>query len=467
MSATYRVQVTGDGLKAYAVSCLSSDEQGVSPGELIWELRRLRVRAGIEEQAISQLVSGAGLPAGERVLLAEGTAPVRGRDGYVEVLVDVSGERRYQEAEDGSLDFRETNLIKCVESGQEIARVHPPTAGAMGRSVRNEAIRPQPGRPAKFKLGPGVTLIEGGTKVVAAVAGQPRVNGSLLWIDQVLSVGGDVDYETGNIRFKGTVRVSGSVLDGFEVQAEKNIEISGTVGACSLKAGGDIVVNAGVTGRGKARLEAGGEIRARYFNEAEVRAAGDVEFASEVVGGLVLSKGRVSSERGAVMGGRCVALKGISVGVLGSDLGVPTEVVFGQDFEVLERMEAIAAELGSLEKPLEKLGKRLDKFSDRRAFLALAPAERQQVKEAFERFKQLKTRREQLLAERVSLGQSVRELTAGTSLRVRGRVHADVVVRGPHGSFENREGRSGPVEFVEGSDGRLMVRSDSAVRSVS
>ncbi len=465
MSTRFTLQVTGDGLKAYAVSCSSTDGKGFVAGELVKELRRGRVREGLKESAISELVSGEEVREGERVLIAEGKVSVAGRNGFVEVMVDVSGKRQYQEAEDGSLDFRETNQIKCVEPDQEIARVHAPTAGELGRSVLGEAIRPKPGKPAKYKLGAGVKQEAGSAVVVATTGGQPHFNGETVWVDEVLSIRGDVDYETGNIRFKGTVKIAGNVLDGFEVHAEKDIEVSGTVGACILKADGNIVIGAGVTGHGKALLEAKGDVRAKYFNETEVRAGGDVEFVSEVVGSRILSKGRLRSEKGTVIGGRSVAWLGMEVGSLGSELGVRTEVIFGQDFEVLERLEAIAEELGSLEAPLEKLGKRLAKFSDRKKFVALAPKDREAVKAEFSRFKQLKGRKEQLFAERVSLAQTIRAVAGEARVRVREAVHTDVVVRGPHGNLENREKRHGPLDFQEESDGRVGLRSDSAVRS--
>jgi uncharacterized protein len=465
MSTRFILQVTGDGLRAYAVSCTSTEGKGFVAGELVKELRRNRIREGLKAEVISELESGAGVREGERVLVAEGRVPERGRDGYVEVMVDVSGKRDYREAQDGSLDFHETNLIKCVESGQEVARVHAPTAGELGRSVLGEAIRPKPGKAAKYKLGAGVKQGSGSPVVVATTSGQPHFSGDVLWVDEVLCIRGDVDFETGNIRFKGTVKIAGSVLDGFEVHAEKDIEVSGTVGACTLKADGDIRVGAGVTGHGKALLEAGGSVRAKYFSEVEVRAGGDVEFTSEVVGSRVLSKGRLVSAKGTVMGGRAVAWLGMEVGSLGSELGVRTEVIFGQDFEVLERLEGIASELASIEEPLEKLGKRLSKFSDRRKFVALSPKERERVKLEFTRFKELKSVKERLQSERVELTQTIRAVAGEARVRVREEVHPDVVIRGAHGSWENREERRGVVDFVEESDGRVVVRHESAVRS--
>ena len=43
----------------------------------------------------------------------------------------------------------------------------------------------------------------------------------------VYVVPGDVDFSTGNIDFIGSVKVMGSVRNGFSVKAEGNVEIMG------------------------------------------------------------------------------------------------------------------------------------------------------------------------------------------------------------------------------------------------
>lgn len=464
MGLGFVVQVTEDKLRAYAVSVESGVKGMVSAGELVSELGRRGVRVGLVDAALDRLRSGGGdLPVGTRLLVAEGQAAQDGQDGCLEFLVDVSGRRHYAEGADGSLDFRETNLIKSVTDRERLARVVEPTEGTPGRSIFGEVLGPKAGKPVRYKAGGNVELA--GDQLVSTVSGQPRFDGEKLWVDPVLVVSGDVDYEVGNIHFTGTVEVRGSVLDGFTVEAEGDIEIAGMAGACELRSGGDITVRSGVNGHGRARLEAGGSVRAKYLNEVEVCAGGDVEVASEVVNSEVSSLGRVLVSLGTVMGGRVVARGGVEVGTLGSELGVPTKVIFGQDYEVLGRLEAVSGRLRDIETELPGLIKRLESFSDRKKFLALGPKERERVKGEFARFKEMKVEREALIRERVELAHQAQAAAGGVRVLVRVEMHPDVVVSGPRGNFESLERRSGPLEFSEDPTGRVVMQRGEMVRA--
>ncbi len=466
MGLGFVVQVTEDKLRAYAVSVEPGVKGMVSAGELVSELGRRGVRVGLMDDALDRLAAGGGdLPVGTRLLVAEGQAAEDGQDGCLEFLVDVSGRRHYAEGADGSLDFRETNLIKSVKGGERLARVVEPTEGSPGRSVFGEVLGPKAGKPVKYKAGGNVELAGDGEHLVSTVSGQPRFDGEKLWVDPVLVVSGDVDYEVGNIHFTGTVEVRGSVLDGFTVEAEGDIEIAGMAGACELRSGGDITVRSGVNGHGRARLEAGGSVRAKYLNEVEVCAGGDVEVASEVVNSEVSSLGRVLVRVGTVMGGRVVARGGVEVGTLGSELGVPTKVIFGQDYEVLGRLEEVSKRLRDIETELPGLIKRLESFSDRRKFLALGPKERERVQGEFARFKEMKVEREALIRQRVELAHRAQAAADGVRVLVNVEMHPDVVVSGPRGNFESLERRSGPLEFSEDPTGRVVMQRGEMVRA--
>ena len=71
----------------------------------------------------------------------------------------------------------------------------------------------------------------------------------------VYEVNGDVDYNTGNIDFVGTIVIRGNVRSGFKVKADGDIRIIGSVEGAELEAAGSIEISAGIIGQNKGLLK--------------------------------------------------------------------------------------------------------------------------------------------------------------------------------------------------------------------
>ena len=255
----FRVEISSDRLKVHAVAVKAGTDKAVAARDLPRALGALGVRHGFVEDALAGLMSAAeGAVEGARVLVAEGQPARAGADGRLEFIVDASNRAQYAEKADGSLDFRETNLVHAVREGEALAVVHPPAAGVPGRNVFGEALPAKAGSPARLQLGPNVAAGSGSRQLVAKAAGRVLFDGVKLSVEPVMTVPGDVDYSVGNIRFPGFLTVRGSVLDGFEVEAARGVEIGGVAGACTVRSDGDVTVRGGVNGHNKAVIEAGG-----------------------------------------------------------------------------------------------------------------------------------------------------------------------------------------------------------------
>ena len=67
-----------------------------------------------------------------------------------------------------------------------------------------------------------------------------------------MEIDGNVDYAVGSINYVGDVHVHGDVLSGFSIQAMGDITVDGVVEACTIEAGGDLVVAKGIAGSDQA-----------------------------------------------------------------------------------------------------------------------------------------------------------------------------------------------------------------------
>ncbi|MBE3586997.1 MAG: DUF342 domain-containing protein [Thermoanaerobacteraceae bacterium] len=248
-----QVTISDNKLKAY----LSAHEEVtvLDPESIHDALQAAGVIHGLKEEVV---VSFAASPQVQPVLVAEGDPPQPGEDERVEVMFD-NGQGRTEEVDEGKrIDFRETSSIVSVEKGTLLAVKHPPRPGLPGRTVTGEEIAPPAPRVYELRAGKGVELQENNTRVVSLVNGRPwykRTGNTFVFhVDPLLVHHGDVCIKSGNIRFKGDVKIAGNVCEAMEVQATGSIEITGLVTRATVISGGRLQVHRGVIG---SKLRAG------------------------------------------------------------------------------------------------------------------------------------------------------------------------------------------------------------------
>ncbi|RAK18488.1 hypothetical protein B0I26_110120 [Anoxybacillus vitaminiphilus] len=206
--------------------------------QVLQELQRLDIVHGINHEAILEALN---VTKAEKFVIASGISPIQGKDGYIELLIEIDSENKKPMIRtDGTVDFRELNNIPTVNKGQVIAVVHPPVQGTPGITVTNETILPKQTQPIFVQLGQGAAFVENGTKIVATETGRPyfEQNGLLVKVSIVpkLIHSGDVNITTGNIRFKGDVEILGSVEDSMNVQADGNVSVLKNVNKANITA---------------------------------------------------------------------------------------------------------------------------------------------------------------------------------------------------------------------------------------
>ena len=75
---------------------------------------------------------------------------------------------------------------------------------------------------------------------------------------------------------------------------------------------------AGSSGRNDGLVTSGGDIIAKFCNEADLVCQGDIKVAAQLMNCHVRTEGKLVSEHAAVIGGQLYAKYGGDVGVLGS-----------------------------------------------------------------------------------------------------------------------------------------------------
>ncbi|MHC4914961.1 MAG: DUF342 domain-containing protein, partial [Planctomycetota bacterium] len=340
--------------------------------------------------------------------VAAGQQPEDGVDGQIEFYVQPSREEaRYTKDEHGRINYYELNLIENVHPGQGLCRVLPPSPGTPGSDVLGNEVPAREGKPVKLRPGRGARLSEDGELYVAEIAGRLVHEDEAVEVSQEYAIRGDVDYSVGNIDFVGRVTVAGEILDEFNVKADMGLEVRGPVGNCRLSSDADIVLHGGMFGKNSGTVRAGGGVRARYLNECNLEAGGDVVVGREAYNSVVRTEGAYVSPGGKVVGGEVTALRGIEVETAGSELGVATRLRAGVDYRKAERLRALSEEIADADREIERVSTAIGPLlTETRKLQALPVDKKKVVLDLVSHLKQLKEGREQLSLQRADAGKT-------------------------------------------------------------
>lgn len=257
------------------------------------------------------------------------------------------------------IDFRQVGTVASVREGEVILRKEPAEQGEEGTTVYGQKLPGEWGMDIHIAPGTGVKLAENKKDFIAEISGAPIISGGVLRVDPVYIVDGDVDYNSGNVTFDGTVAVRGSVLDGFEVNARGDVIVENTIQSARVTAGGDIVVKRGIITRNKGIVSADGDIYAKFIENSTVEAEGNIIVETAVMNSSVYSNKRVVAlmEEGAIIGGRTIAYDRVVVRNLGSTAHPRTFVQVGYKYEIQRRYMDELARLKGVMKQLAELQK--------------------------------------------------------------------------------------------------------------
>ena len=284
----------------------------------------------------------------EMYLVAQGKEPVLGVDGSIHCLFEADpAEKQWEEDESHQIDFRTRNEINNVKAGDLVAEVIPPAPPKNGEDVFGMVLPAREGKKARITAGTNVKLSPDGQKAFSQIDGCVKIQRGRISVDRVMTVEGNVDFHTGNIRFNGDVVIRGDVKESFSVEADGAIKIQGTVDRAMLKAGGDILVDGGVYGKDDILVEAGGDISIGFAENANMCAGGSIYVRSAMINSNAYAEQKIyfKAMGTSLVGGHIVALHGVEANCLGNPrIGTKTIVEFGPRPELSQQIRLLTTE---------------------------------------------------------------------------------------------------------------------------
>ncbi len=260
-----------------------------------------QIKRGLSVKRIKQLITQAleGEPNTDFTdTIAFGLPPRNGKNSFIEPLVPNALDRILapQETNGGKVDMRNLGEIISVAPNTVVARRMPPTKGRPGKTITGLPVSPIAGEWQDFKIGENTAISESDeNSIIATIAGQPKFDKDIMSVDDTYESKG-VNVGTGNIDYKGSVIVNGDVTENMQVIATGDITINGFVESALLRAGGDIIITQGATGKMQdedCRLFANGSVFVQHGQGLDVVCAKDLNVGKQLAYSRVKCKGNV------------------------------------------------------------------------------------------------------------------------------------------------------------------------------
>lgn len=299
------------------------------------------ITTGIDFNAIKRIVDGKIYEVS--ACIARAVEPKRGQNGYINFRFDKEHKLKPRQDEFGIADYHELNAIVPIQKNDVIADIVMPTEGVPGKNIFGKDIPAQAGVQPKISLGKNTLLTTDGLKIIAACDGHIIFGNGCFQVEEAVTIKTDLDISVGNINFLGDVHIKGNIMEGFAVNAGKNVKIDGSVFGGEIIAGGNVTIVGGCI---NSKVTCDGNADIGFCENAEIFSKGDVAskqfaFCKVFCYGALTAKGA----KGVICGGKVTSMHDITAGVIGSTKYTPTEVYVGDGSVLFLRKREAEADL--------------------------------------------------------------------------------------------------------------------------
>ena len=277
------------------------------------------------------------------VVVSKGTAPVPGKNAEIKYYFRAAPSIELKVDEKGKVDFKELDLIQNCKKNEILAEKILAKGGQDGKDVRSRTIRAPQGKDVELKAGKNVTLSPDCKSILAEIDGQVVMSSDgVISVEKVYTID-NVNYETGNINFLGSVIIKDHIEDGFSVKATGNIIIHKSIGKVSIESDNDVILKGGLLGKDEGYVKAGGNIYARFIENAHLYSLKDIHVQELIMHSNITTEGSLylDGKRAALIGGKTIAGRNIIVKELGAVSEIATDIIAGVPPKLLNDLDLI------------------------------------------------------------------------------------------------------------------------------
>lgn len=412
------VEISKDGLQGYMTllhdkpNDNDTNERNEREGidKIIKEVKSI-LKVGVNEEKVRDLLIKKLYNV--RNCIAEGVIPVDGKDGYIKYNFDLEKKVAPKVLKDGTVDYRELDMINNVTTGEVLAEIYSPKEGKDGLKVTGEPIPYKKGKQPNINYGKNVRLLDNKKALIAEKDGLVTlINGKIVVLD-IFEVE-NVDNNVGNVYFNGTVKIGGNVLNNFKVIADGDVQVNGIVEGGYIENLGDVVVKRGIQGYNKLVVKTKGNISTRFIENAMIISERGV-LAEAIMHSQVSCRDNINliGKRGLIVGGICRAGGEISAKTVGSTMATGTVLEVGVDPEIKDKSVELINNIDQMKENLDKIYKTLNLLDRLKKANKLDKKKVEMYKKLIRTRKSLQANLEKLMREKHLTDKIIEEVSKG------------------------------------------------------
>lgn len=359
------VRISNDGMEAYLYLAIPKDRHEYTITEIHEILLENKVVFGIIEEKLNEIIEK-GIYYRE-ILIAKGIRQVDGVAGQYEYKFNTNPSGKPVIREDGTVDYWSVFTVQTVAKGDIIAIYNPPITGIQGKTVTGKIVEPKRGKELLPLKGKGFQCDEDKRTYVAVIDGKIEYQNDRIMISNLLEIKGDLDFNTGRIDFRGDVVIHGNVESGSYIKSGGSVTIDGNVEATTIVSAKDVILRKGMQGGGKATIQSGGNIFAKFIEGSHVEAKRDIQ-ADILMNSTIIAGERIliSGKKATIIGGNVRAITQINALVVGNEAQKQTNLSVGVDEKEKTRMLRIKTVFGIIDQKLEEINKELSELKNKK-----------------------------------------------------------------------------------------------------
>lgn len=314
--------------------------------------------------------------------MAEGKTFVQTKQCKIKYFFKVNPDLKPIEDNKGNLDYKNVKLIQNVRKGDKLCEFIPPEKGVQGQTVTGKIVQPEDVKEIKMPKGINVERDQNNENILLSVMdGTVKKSDDCIEVTPILIVNSNVDYSTGNIESHISTKIVGDVKSTFKVSVEKDVEINGIIEDAEIYAGGGILARAGIIGKGKGRIVAGGDISARNCQQITLISKKDIILNERVLDSVVIADGKIKikSRNSAVYRCKLYAKDGVEIRNIGNDNYEIVEVIVGMPGELFMERESLTIKIKQLKDAIDKTEKSIKLAHKMQAFKGSSTKEKKET----------------------------------------------------------------------------------------
>ncbi len=278
------------------------------------------------------------------ILIAKGMYPIPKIPSYVGLLLNpkkyvLAMNKILENQENKNKDYKNLSSICILPKGTPVAKKYDTVGGKNGLNIEGKMIPYQTVITEEIIIGKNL-LFDEDNDIVTTIDGEFVYEDNEILVNDVLVLTEGVNYNTGHIRFSGSIVIKGEVEDNFNIYVEKNIYSKNTIRASEIICGGNLIVsNGGIFGRNQKKIVVNHNVEAVHLESVFIEATDGIYIEKCSFNSNLFTNGEiVFGSSSKLVGGVVHSKNGLNVRDIGSTAGTRTKIICGLDFIALNKI---------------------------------------------------------------------------------------------------------------------------------